>query len=512
MEGEPIFLGIDLGTSTVKAGLFTASGGEVALAGHEYFTVPDEAALVDIEPEAMWSAVRGVVRQVLNSAPAARSSIAALSISSHAETTIFLAADGQPVRPALFTNDARAVRQARALQELFGFEWIMQRTGQPGATPLWPACKIMWLREEEPEAFRRVALFLLPQDYLIYRLTGIAAGDPTVWLSSMMVDLHRRQWLSEVLAAIGVSAERLPQLLPAGTLVGTVKPEAAAELGLPDGVPVVVGALDQHCAALAAANVASGIASVSIGTVLAIVASTDRAVVDPVSKISCYMHVLPELYCLLPWNPTGGLALKWFKDRFGAQEQAMAEAQGRSVYDMLCEEAARVPAGCDGLVMLPHLQGLLFPEIEPSVRGAFCGFGLAHGKGHFTRAILEGVAFMLREALEGLEELGAPAQEVRLLGGAARSRLWTQIIADVCQRQIGVVQTAEAAVLGAAVLAATGSGIYRDIRSAVEAMVRLAEPVLPEPGAAGIYNRAYERYRALYASLKGWFTAAAEHA
>ena len=498
-------LGLDLGTSTAKAGLFTLDGREVAVAGEEYLEIPEGTATVEVDPELFWQAICRVTRRAVAQAEGARGRILALSMSSHAETLVFLRRDGRPARPAIFTNDTRAEQEARELAGKLDPAWLLERTGQPEVVALWPACKIAWLRRHEPETFAEIAHILLPEDYIFHRLCGALAAEATAWGSSIMVDLRARDWLDPVLELVGIRRAQLPEIVASGTAVGTVSRGAAADLGLEPGVPVVVGAMDQLCAGAAAGNVRPGMVTVSTGSVLALLATTDRPIFDPVTKISCYTHVVPEAYCLIPWNPTGGLVLKWFKDRFGTAEQEQARRTGESAYDLLCGPAAEVPPGCEGLVMLPHLQGVLFPEINPAARGAFFGFCLGHTRAHFTRAILEAIAFMLRSGLEALAGLGVEVGEVRLLGGGARSRLWTQIEADVCQVPVAIPAASEAAVQGAALLAAVGAGVYPDVPAAARAMVQIKERIEPNPALAETYERAYRRYQALYRQLKPLF-------
>jgi len=505
MKEETYLLGIDLGTSTVKAGLYTPTGREVALAGEEYLDIPEGQSTAEVDPDLFWQAIGRMVRQALSRVEGAGERVAAVSMSSHAETLIFLGCDGQPVRPAIFTTDGRAEAEAHQLAAHFGLPWLLEHTGQPEMVGLWPACKIAWLRAHESETFGRIAHYLLPEDYIFFRLTGELSAEPASWGSSALVDINTCDWLDPLLEYVGITRAQLPPLLAPGTPMGHVQAGPARELGLRPGIPVVVGAMDQNCAAVAAGNIAPGVITASTGSVLALVATSDRPIFDPVTKVSCYPHVAPGSYCLIPWNPTGGLVLKWFKDRFGEAEQAEARRTGESAYDLLCRAAAAVPPGCDGLTMVPHLQGILFPEANPAMRGVFCGFSLAHTRAHFTRAILEAIAFMLRSGLEALMGLGVEVREVRLLGGGARSRLWTQIKADVCQRPVVVPATSEAAVMGAAMLAGVGAGIFPGVPAAVERMVKLQARIEPNPALAETYDAAYARYQALYRQVKPLF-------
>ncbi|MCL6429324.1 MAG: hypothetical protein K6V36_00515 [Anaerolineae bacterium] len=502
-----LVLGLDIGTSTIKAGLFTLDGRQVALATDEYLVIPESSLRVEVDPEVFWQGACRVVRRVLAQVPNAPMHIVSLSVSSHGETLILLRSDGRPARAAIFTTDARAEAEALEIAASFEQDWLLKHTGQPELLGLWPACKIAWLRRHEPDAFADIAHFLLPGDYVICRLSGAVSAETSVWGSSMMVDLCTRDWLEPVLELVGVRRHKLPELVPSGTLVGRVTAEAAAETGLPSGTPVVVGAMDQVCAAIAAGNVRPGIVTASTGSVLALLATTERPIFDPITRISCYTHAVPGTYCVIPWNPTGGLVLKWFKDRFGDAEHERARATGQSAYDLLCQDATGVPPGCEGLVMLPHLQGVLFPETDLAARGVFFGFSLSHSRAHFTRAILEAVAFMLRDGLEALDNLGVTVNEVYVLGGGARSQLWLQIKADVCQRPLAVPETEEAAVLGAGILAAVGASVYPDLIAASQSMVRVARRVQPDPALALTYEEAYSRYHALYKQLKPLFHA-----
>jgi xylulokinase len=307
-----------------------------------------------------------------------------------------------------------------------------------------------------------------------------------------------------------VTPARLPELYGAGAAIGTISRRCSEETGLSTRTVVVTGAMDQMCAAVGAGNLAPGMVTESTGSVLALLVTVPEPVFDADTRVPCFIHALPDTYCLLPWNPTGGLTLKWFKDRFAPEAAAGASAalhaglEGgeEDAYSVLTAEAATVPPGCEGLVLLPHLQGALFPEYDAAARGVFFGFTLRHTRAHFTRAILEAVAFMIRRDLEGIRRLGTGAREVRVLGGGAKSRLWSQIKADVLQLPVIVPAQREAAVAGAAVLAGVGAGFYRDIPGAVAAMVRSGERLAPDPANRAVYDAAFELYTALYQAVR----------
>jgi xylulokinase len=241
------------------------------------------------------------------------------------------------------------------------------------------------------------------------------------------------------------------------------------------------------------------------GGALAIVATTQTPIYDPVSNLPCYLHAVPGAYCLLPYGQTGGMALKWFRDQFYSLESQAALAEGRDPYDRMTAQAASVPPGCDGLVMLPHLEGAFCPEYNPAARAVFFGATLRHTRAHFTRAILEAVAFMLKRNLDLLESAGVPASEIRSLGGGARSPLWLQIKADVLQKPVRTIHTEESACLGAAILSAVACGVYPDLSTAVDGMITLKDVYEPHPDLRGLYITRYRQYLELYDRLTPMF-------
>jgi len=508
ISGGPWLLGLDLGISTVKAAIVSPYGDIAAVEADEYLVMPD-GDRVEADPEVYWAPLARSIRRLLVRWGGRVDRIAAVAVSSHTETVFSMGRDGQPVRPALVWMDARSAPEAAELARLIGSQRVLEISGQPEITPIWPLTKLRWLRKNEPDNFARTACFLLPHDYVVYRLCGRYVCEPTLWSSSLALDIRRRTWSDELLEFAGVTAAQLPQLYPSGAVVGRISDACAAETGLSSRTQVVTGALDQACGALGAGNVAPGTVTESTGSVLALLATISEPILNLAYRVPCHVHALPGTYCLLPWNPTGGLTLKWFKDRFAPDLAAEAAASGRDVYDLLSAQAAGIPPGSEGLVMLPDLQGALFPEYEPAARGVFFGFTLSHTRAHFTRAIMEAVAFMIRRDLEGIRGLGVEVREVRVLGGGARSGLWSQIKADVLGLPVVVPSQHEAAVLGAAILAASGIGLYPDIYAAVGAMAREGSRLAPDLGRQAVYQRAFELYVALFDAVRPLFADAA---
>lgn len=480
------FLGIDLGTSSIKAGVFTEAGVALAIVDRECLTLAEGTERIEFDPDAYWLATAEVIRDTLAAAGGAASEIAALCISSHGETLFSVDGAGRPVRDAILTLDARAVDEAESLARTPGRAVIYEITGQPDVLSIWPAAKIAWLREHDPQAFARTVRFLLPQGFIVQRLCGRPADSPSVLATSLLLDIWHSDWSPPMLATCGIGPDRLAEVLPAGAIAGSVQPAAALETGLAPGTPVVTGALDQVCAAVGAGNIEPGILSESTGSVLALLVTAPegdawRAAIRPVG-LPVYPHALPGRYCLLPWHQTGGLALKWFRDRFGSD----AGDQG---FDELIRSAAQVPPGAGGLIALPHFEGSQFPESVPAARAVFFGVSLAHGRSHFTRAILESIAYLLARDIATLAAAGIPVERMIALGGGAKSDLWTQIKADVCELPVDTLASPQAALLGAAMLAATGVGCFSSLPEAVRAMRRPGPRFLPDAGAQPVYRR-----------------------
>jgi xylulokinase len=503
-QDNELFLGLDLGISTSKAILFDGNGQQIAGSKDEYLIIP-QGDTVEADPEVYWAPIARVIRRTLQEWGGNPARIRALSVSSHTETIIPIDANGAPVRPAISWMDNRSRPQAAELGRQIGRARVLQVSGQPEINPIWPLTKIRWMSENEPDLLRRTAQLLLPEDYILYRLSGRTVAEQTVWSSSLVLDIRKKTWAQEMLDFGGIGVEQLPELCAPSTCIGHVSSAAASETGLSQNTLVVAGAIDQICGALACGNIAPGMVSESTGSVLALLATISEPILDENSHIPCHIHAIPQQYCLLPWNPTGGMVFKWFMDMV-VNSASMSNSISRDLtYEQLSSEAQSVPPGSDGLVMLPHLAGALFPEYNQIARGVFYGITLGHTRGHFVRSIMEAIAFLIRGDLEGLKAMGAGASELRVLGGGAKSRLWLQIKANVCQLPVIAPSQEESAALGAAILAAVGAGLYPTIPSAVEAMTTVREKILPEECDRDVYNACYGLYQRLYRSVEALY-------
>lgn len=488
-------LALDAGTTSLKGVLFDAGGRTVAAATEEYALAKPCPDLVELDAGLYWRAAVKVTRAVLASPAAADARILSVGVTSQGETLIVTDRAGRPLRPAIVWMDNRSAEEAAIIEREFGLDAIHRITGQQEMVPTWTATRILWLRRHEPEVFGATARFLLVEDFLIHRLTGRAATDRALCPSTLYYDIARGEWWPEMLRFLGISADQLPELRTSGQVAGHVTLETSAATGLPAGIPVTTAPIDQIAGAVGAGNLEPGIVTETTGAALALCATTDGPVFDPQRRVGTYSHALPGRFALLPWTPTAGMLLRWFRDEFGA---------GRD-YDALVREAAAVEPGAAGLTLLPHFCGAGCPQMNPRAKGVLAGLSLGHGRAHVLRALLESVAFMARENLEMLAALGVGVREIRCLGGAARSPLWMQIKADACGRDLVIMECEEAAALGTAMISFVGNGTCATLHDAVRAMARVRGRVTHNPALAAAYDAAYRRYLDLYRETKPLF-------
>jgi xylulokinase len=355
------------------------------------------------------------------------------------------------------------------------------------------------VKNNQPEILRKTTLFLLVEDYITWRLTGRACSTPNLLSSSLFVDVHTHRYWDRFVGYLGI-AERLPQLVEPGDLVGTLSRSAAAELGLEERTVVVKGAMDQASSAVGAGNIRPGIITETTGSVMGIGVTVRSVELDGASRLPYQPHVQPGAMLFLPYVQTAGSAYKWWRDMF-CQDEVRQAGSLEAAYDLMNSLAARAPSGSDGVVFLPFLAGAGQPENDPDARGVFYGLSLMHGKGHCARAIMESIACLLKKILADFARAGVELNEIRSMGGGARSDLWLQIKADVVGLPLVRMEEEETATLGAAILAAVRCGDYPDIAAAAAAMVRLGRRFEPDPKNAAVYDRSFALYNELYEAL-----------
>jgi sugar (pentulose or hexulose) kinase len=497
-------LSVDLGTTAIKVALFDSAGRLLASSTQEYTLLTPTALAVELPVEVYWQAFKAGVGEVIGASKIKPSTIRALGISAQGETLIFAGKDGKPLRNAIVWLDNRAQKQAETLNKEFPEKQTYEVTGQVSIVPTWPAAKVLWVQENEPEVFSRADKILLIEDYFIHRLTGRYACEGSLICSTVYWDINTKRWWPEMLQRLGIEESRLPEIRESGEPVGPVLAAAAAELGLSPETVVCTGALDQAAGAIGVGNIRPGVFSENTGAALAICATVDHPVLDPKGRMPCHYHGIPDTYMAHTFT-TGGMVLKWYRDMFCQAEMQVGALSGIDAYELLGREAASVAPGADGLVMLPHLQGAMAPEANPKAKGVFYGFTLRHGKAHFARAILEAIACIVRRNIEVVEELGIAVKEIRCLGGGSRSAVWNQIKADLTGRPVLTMQNEEAACLGAAIVAGVGVGMFKSLAQACDSMVGLKGRHEPDPENQSLYDGHFGKYVALYDALVGMF-------
>ena len=473
-----------------ECGRVLASGTEE----HANFASP-QPGWAEQDPRDWWRAGGIAVRKALHSGSLSADSISCVGFSGQMHGAVLLDQAGQVIRPALIWCDQRTEQQTNELTRTIGRERLIALTCNPAMTNF-TLTKLLWVREKEPHNWQRVRKVMLPKDYVRFRLTGESAIDVADASGTLLLDVAQRTWCREVLAATQIDPEFLPALFESQQVCGKISAEGATATGLAPGTPVVAGAGDQAAGAVGIGITQPGTVSATIGTSGVVFAATDRPALDPKGRLHTFCHAIPNRWHVMGVTQAAGLSLRWFRDQFGAGRR-----DGRDPYEHLTEEAARIPAGSDGLFWAPYLMGERTPYLDPNARAAFLGLTASHTRAHLIRAILEGVAYSLKDTFVILDEICVPAQRIRLGGGGARSPLWRQIQADVYGHTVEILEAEEGAAYGAAILAGVGAGCWASVDQACEAIVRVANRSSPDRQATVTMQQGYQVYRKIYPAL-----------
>ncbi len=470
-------VGIDIGTSSAKGiAVDPASGGVLATAEATYPLSSPRPGWSEQQPELWLTAAHDVLAGLRTGV----TEILGIGFSGQMHGLVCLDAAGEVIRPAILWNDQRSAPQCAALEAGGGRDRLVRLTGNR-ALPGFTAPKLLWMREREPAAYARIHQIALPKDYVRDQLTGGRRSDVADAAGTLLLDVARRRWSGELLTELNIPEQWLPELVESGDAVGVF-----------EGVPVAAGAGDQAAAAVGAGIIGPGPLSVVLGTSGVVLAGTDRFLADSEGRVHAFCHAAPERWLVMGVMLSAAGSLAWFHDTF---------LPGLD-YDAMLEEAGTVPLGSDGAVFLPYLAGERTPHFDPEARGAFCGLTLSHGRAHLTRAVLEGVAFALRDCLDSVRAVGAAPDRGRVSGGGSRSRLWLTMVASILELPLEIMATDQGSAFGAALLGGVAAGVYRDIDQAAEACVRVTDVVDPVPDWIRPYREVRAIFRDCYPALR----------
>jgi xylulokinase len=488
-----MILGIDVGTGGTRAVLVSEDGAVLASATSEHapFTSP-ETAWAEQEPVDWWRAAQEAISAVIAASGIDAFQIRGIGLTGQMHGAVLLDEHGAVLRPAIIWCDQRTDEQCAWITEKVGAKHLLELTCNPALTNF-TLTKLLWVRQHEPEIWKKVRHVLLPKDYVRFRLSGEYAIDVADASGTLMLDVTHRRWSEELLGIVDIDKALLPKVFESPEICAKVSPQAEALTGIPAGTPIVAGAGDQAAGAIGMGITRPGAVSVTLGTSGVVFAATDEPSLDPGGRLHTFCHAIPGRWHVMGVTQAAGLSLRWIRDQF---------CQPGYDYAELSKEAAAVPPGCDGVLWAPYLMGERTPHLDSSVRAALVGLAASHTRGHVARAVMEGVAFSQRDSFTIFAELGVPVNKVRVTGGGARSKLWKQIQADVYGHAVETIAADEGGAYGAALLAGVGTGVWPSVDEACDKYVHTDEVVTPNTHNKAIMDKQYARYSRIYPALK----------
>lgn len=493
--GTGLSIGLDVGTSGVKALLVASDGQIAASATKEYPLLTPKPGWTEQDPERWWQACCRVLKSLADQAPGP---IEAIGLTGQMHGAVFLDADGQVIRPALLWNDQRTAAECAEIETRVGSKRLRDITGNPALTGF-QAPKILWLRNQEPEAYARVRHILLPKDFIRFRLSGALATDASDAAGTLLLDLVERDWSKEILAALDIPKTWLPRVCEGPDITGHITSEGARASGLPEGLPVIAGGGDNAAAAIGSGVVGEGSGFVSLGTSGVVFVASENPKIDPDGALHAFCHAVPGRYHLMGVILSAGASLRWYRDNLAR----LTVDRHVDAYDAIFERASEVPPGADGLFYLPYLAGERTPHMDPSARGAFAGLTLAHDDRHLARAVIEGISFAIKDSIVLMDRLGVSPDRLYAVGGGARSPIWRAWLASILGVGLQRLEVEEGPAMGAALLGAVGAGVHSDVDTAVAATVRpKGELEMPRPDLEACYRGVYGCFKRLYPALK----------
>jgi len=485
-----ILLGIDLGTSGVKILAIDEKGNTISSSTVTYPLLQPKAGWTEQNADDWWQAVVTAIQEILADPNIIPDSIQALSLSGQMHGSVFLDNKNQVIRNPILWNDTRTYQQCQAISQRVGEENLIALVGNP-ALEGFTAPKLLWLRDNEPDNYKKLQTLMLPKDYIVYRLTGRICTEVSDAAGTLLLNVQERSWSETLCGQLDIDMSILPEVLESIDIVETISSAVAQQTGLPKSVKVIAGGADNACGAVGNGIIEEGVVLSSIGSSGVVLAPTNTMQYDPQGRIHSFNHSVPEQWYLMGVTLSAGLSMSWLKNNLIGKD-----------YDYINQHAADVQPGSEGVVFMPYLYGERTPHRDPKARGAFFGLSGIHSQKHLMRAVFEGVAFALKDSLELIRGLGIIPREIRLTGGGAKSALWRQILADVFNAEVVTMQSDEGPAFGAALMAGVGAGNFQNIAKAVEETVSVGDGISPIAANTEKYTEIYSLYTGLYQSLK----------
>ena len=491
---EEYLVGLDVGTTLAKSLIFDLEGKIVGYGDREYDVIFPKIGWVETDLEEIWEKTIAAIREAIKSMKINPRDIKGISVTNQRQTVAPVDKNGNPLRKAFSWQDQRAIREIEWITNRIDKTELFQITGLPPGQ-WYPITKILWSKRRQPKIYEHSYKWLCVHDWIIWKLSGVFATDWSNASETMIFDINKLDWSDKLLDLYKIDRDKLPEARPPGTLIGEITETASKLTGLKKGTPVILGAGDQQCSALGVGNVLPGRFSMCSGTSLVCEAYLEKPVFDRNMLCLTSCHAVPGKYVLEVGNTACGIIYKWFRDNFGYAETEVARNLGKSVYQLLDDEASKIPPGSEGLVVYSYFLGDPgFPYFTSRERGVIMGLLTKHTKSHLARALMEGIAYKARHAIDSVEKVvGRKIREVRHVGGGAKSKLWNSIYADVCGVRIAIPEVTESGALGAAILAGIGCKIYDDIEAITDRLVKMKYTIEPNIKNRDIYDKIYSK-------------------
>jgi xylulokinase len=494
-------IGIDVGTSATKTVLFEESGKVVASASKEYPLYQPQNGWAEQKPEDWRDAVLETLSQVVLKSGVSNEDIKGIGISGQMHGLVMLDENNEVLRPSIIWCDQRTGAEVEDMLNIMTREQWIEITANPPLTG-WTAAKILWVRKNEPDLYKRCRHILLPKDYIRFVLTGVFATEVSDASGMQLLNVAKRCWSEDVLHKLDIDQKLLGTVYESCEVTGTLLPEIASLTGLSEETKVVGGAGDNAAAAVGTGVVKDGTAFTTIGTSGVVFAHSSQVTIDPKGRVHTCCCAVPNAWHVMGVTQGAGLSLKWFKDNFCQDYIEEANKQGVDVYDLINRDVAKVKAGSDKLLYLPYLMGERTPHLDPDCRGVFFGLSAIHTKAHMLRAVMEGVSYSLSDCNDILKEMGIEVDQMMACGGGGKSPIWRQMLSDMYECGVKTVEQTEGPALGVAILAGVGCGIYESVESACDAMISEDKSAEPESVQAELYKKYHSLYKKLYEDLK----------